>query len=256
MQKFSDQDKTRNQKRMKLTRLLVLSIISWSLVAAAQQQGLKLASANEKPATARSGMAGSEWSPALTGERRPLYRLHMSDVVDVSFTFAPEFNQSLTVQPDGFVTLKDVPETYVEGMTLPQFEEAVKLAYAGILHEPEVSVVLKNFDKPYFIASGEVSHPGKYELRGDTTVMEALAIAGGLTGQAKHSQVILFRRVANGLTESRVLNVKHMQNARDLTEDLHLKAGDLLFVPQNRISKLRRYLPASSLSTYVNPTQF
>src|SRR6185437_14086215 len=230
---------------MKLTRLLALSMIvcSW-VAAAAQEQGLKLASANGQPDTARSGAAGDEWSPALTGERRPLYRLHMSDVVDVSFTFAPEFNQSLTVQPDGFVTLKDVPETYVEGMTLPQLQEAIKLAYAGILH------------KPYFIASGQVSHPGKYELRGDTTVMEALAIAGGMTAQAKHSQVVLFRRVDSGLAETRVLNVKHMQNARDLTEDLHLKAGDLLFVPQNRISKLRRYLPASSLSTYVNPTQF
>ena len=242
---------------MKLTRLLALSMIVCSWVAvAAQEQGLKLASANGQPDTARSGAAGDEWSPALTGERRPLYRLHMSDVVDVSFTFAPEFNQSLTVQPDGFVTLKDVPETYVEGMTLPQLQEAIKLAYAGILHEPEVTISLKNFDKPYFIASGQVSHPGKYELRGDTTVMEALAIAGGMTAQAKHSQVVLFRRVDSGLAETRVLNVKHMQNARDLTEDLHLKAGDLLFVPQNRISKLRRYLPASSLSTYVNPTQF
>ena len=247
---------TEPTKRMNLTRLLVLSIISWSLAAAAQQPGLQLASANGTSVTTGSGTAGGEWSPALTGERRPLYRLHMSDVVEISFTFAPEFNQSLTVQPDGFVTLKDVPEIYVEGMTLPQFQEAIKLAYAGILHEPEVTVALKNFDKPYFIASGEVSHPGKYELRGDTTVMEALAIAGGLTGQAKHSQVVLFRRVQNGLAETRVLNVKHMQNARDLTEDLHLKAGDLLFVPQNRISKLRRYLPASSLSTYVNPTQF
>ncbi len=242
---------------MKLTRLLVVSMIVWSSVmAAAQQEGLKLASANGEPDTAKSGMAGGVWSPALTGERRPLYRLHMSNVVDVSFTFAPEFNQSLTVQPDGFVTLRDVPETYVEGMTLPQFQEAIKLAYAEILHEPEVTVALKNFDKPYFIASGQVSHPGKYELRGDTTVMEALAIAGGLNGQAKHSQVVLFRRVADGLAETRVLNVKHMQNARDLTEDLHLKPGDLLFVPQNRISKLQRYLPASSLSTYVNPTQF
>ena len=131
---------TEPTKRMKLTRLLVLSIIAWSLEAAAQQPGLQFASANGTSVTTGSGTAGGEWSPALTGERRPLYRLHMSDVVEISFTFAPEFNQSLTVQPDGFVTLKDVPETYVEGMTLPQFQEAIKLAYAGILHEPEVTV--------------------------------------------------------------------------------------------------------------------
>jgi polysaccharide biosynthesis/export protein len=204
----------------------------------------------------RSGTANAVVDPAMTTDRHPLYRLHDSDVMDINFTFSPEFNQTLTVQPDGFVTLRNVPEIYVEGMTVPEFQEAIKKAYAGILQQPEVTVVLKDFDKPYFIASGEVSHPGKYDLRGDTTVTEALAIAGGLTGEAKHSQVVLFRRVSDGMAEARVLNVKHMLNSRNLTEDLHLRPGDLLFVPQNKISKMRRYLPVSNLGAYWNPAQY
>ena len=101
-----------------------------------------------------------------------------------------------------------------------------------------------------------MARPGKYELRGDATVTEGVALAGGFTEQAKHSQVVLFRRISGDQTEARVLNVKQMLKTRNLAEDFHLRTGDLLYVPQNTISKIRRYFPTSSLSTYVNPTQF
>jgi polysaccharide export outer membrane protein len=93
-------------------------------------------------------------------------------------------------------------------------------------------------------------------LRSPTSVAEAVAIAGGFTDQSKHSQVIVFRRVTDGVVESHVLNVKAMLASRNLEEDLELKPGDTLFVPQNRISKIRKYLPASSLSTFFTPAQF
>ncbi len=242
---------------MKPTRLLWTTVFLCSLVAAsAGEQPSALADGKTSAVAIKSGIADGELSPALTGERRPLYRLHKSDVIELSFTFSPEFNQTLTVQPDGFATLKDLPEAYVEGLTLPELQGALTKAYAGVLHDPQITITLKDFDKPYFIASGEVSKPGKYELRGDTTVTEAIAMAGGFNGQAKHSQVVLFRRFSDGLAESRVLNIKQMLQSKNHTEDLHLKPGDLLFVPQNTISKVRRYLPISSLGAYWNPAQF
>ena len=134
--------------------------------------------------TTKPGVAdGGVRSPVLTGERRPLYRLCKSDVVEISFVFSPEFNQTVSVQPDGFVMLQGVEELYAEGMTLPQFHEAVHRLYRGMLHDPEVTITLKDFNKPYFIAGGEVARPGKYELRGDATVTEAVAMAGGFNGR-------------------------------------------------------------------------
>lgn len=195
-------------------------------------------------------------SGAFGGERHPLYRLTKSDSVDVNFTFSPEFNQTLTIQPDGFVALKGAGPLFAEGLTIPQMHDAVADIYRGFLHEPEVTVTLKDFDKPYFLASGEVARPGKYELRGDLTVNEAVAIAGGFTQQARHSQVVVFRRISAYVAEAHVLDLKHMLNARDIGEDLHLQPGDFVYVPQNRISKIRRYVPTNSLSWYANPTQF
>jgi polysaccharide biosynthesis/export protein len=206
--------------------------------------------------TTQPGRADGTGDPALGGERHPLYRLTKSDTVDLSFTFSPEYNQSLTVQPDGFVALRGAGTILAEGLTIPGLHNAVAKAYAGTLHEPEITVTLKDFEKPYFLASGEVARPGKYELRGDLTVNEAVAIAGGLTQQARHSQVVLFRRVSSGMAEAQVVDLKKMLNARDLREDLHLRPGDFVFVPQSRISKIRKYVPTSALSWYMNPLQF
>jgi len=207
-------------------------------------------------AAARPGGADGLGNPSLGGERHPLYRLRTSDVVEISFTVAPEFNQTLTVQPDGYVMLKDAGMVEVEGLNLEEFTASVQKAYGGYLHDPQVAVALKDFDRPYFVVGGQVGKPGKYELRSDTTVTEAVEIAGGLTEQSKHSQVVLFRRVNDDLVETRLLDLKKMLKDRTLQEDAHLQPGDMVFVPQNTISKIARFLTKPSASMYVSPTQF
>jgi polysaccharide export outer membrane protein len=207
-------------------------------------------------AAAKSGEADGMGNPQLGGDRRPLYRLHRSDVVTLSFTLSPELDQTLTLQPDGYVTLKDARPVLAQGLTLEEFREAVGRAYTGYLHDPQVAVALKEFEHPYFVAGGEVGKPGKYELRADTTVLEAVEIAGGFTHEAKHSQVLLFRRVNEDLVEARVLNLKKMLKERKVGEISLLRPGDMVFVPQNSISKVERFLSKPSLSMYVSSTQF
>jgi polysaccharide export outer membrane protein len=207
-------------------------------------------------AVAKPGQADGMGNPRLGGERRPLYRLNRSDVVALSFTLSPEFDQSLTIQPDGYVTLKDAGPVLAQGLTLEEFRGAVRLAYTGYLHDPQVAVALKEFEHPYFVAGGEVGKPGKYELRAETTVLEAVEIAGGFTHEARHSQVLLFRRVNDDLVEARVFDLKKMLKEKNLGELPQLRPGDLVFVPQNSISKIERFLTKPSLSMYVSPTQF
>jgi polysaccharide biosynthesis/export protein len=218
--------------------------------------GLTGAAKGSITAAANPGGADDLGNPLLGGERHPLYRLRASDVLEISFTVAPEFNQTLTIQPDGYVTLKDVGMIPVEGMNLNQFRQAVQKAYQGYLHDPMVAVNLKDFERPYFIVGGQVGRPGKYELRTDTTVTEAVQIAGGLTSEAKHSQVVLFRRVNDDLLEARLLNLKKMLKQAHLNEDAHLRPGDLVFVPQNQISKISHFLSKPSVSMYMGTTPF
>jgi len=214
------------------------------------------AGGNHTATAANPGRADGLGNPSLGGEHRPLYRLRPSDVLEVTFTVAPEFNQTLIVQPDGYVMLKDAGPVVAQGLSVPEFSKVLQEAYRGYLHDPEAAVALKDFERPYFVVGGEVGKPGKYELRSDTTVAEAVEIAGGLTQQAKHSQVVLFRRVDDDLMEARLLDLKKMLKQRSLREDAHLRPGDLVFVPQNTISKIARFLSKPSVSMYMNSSQF
>jgi polysaccharide biosynthesis/export protein len=219
--------------------------------------GLTGAGAGSDRKTAdKTGIADGLGNLLLGGQRHPLYRLQPSDVVEIDFVVAPEFNQILTIQPDGYVMLKDAGMLEVQGLSMEEFSVAVQKAYWGYLHDPQAAVMLKDFARPYFIVGGEVEKPGKYELRSDTTVAEAVQIAGGMTQQSKHSQVVLFRRVNDDLMETHLLNLKKMLKQRSLKEDAHLRPGDLIFVPQNSISKIARFLSKPSVSMYMNSTQF
>jgi len=211
-----------------------------------------------------AGMAGTKTGDAdgegnlqlKLGGRRPLYRLNRSDVVALTFTLAPEFDQTLTIQPDGYVALKDAQPVLAQGLTLEEFRAAVRQAYTGYLHDPQVAVALKDFQHPYFVAGGEVGRPGKYELREDTTIMEAVEIAGGFTHVAKHSQVLLFRRVNDDVVEAHVFNLKEMLKSKNLSEAAELRPGDLVFVPQNALSKIEPFLSKPSFGMYMSSTQF
>jgi polysaccharide biosynthesis/export protein len=259
------------QRSFILHRFIALAvlILAWGAAFAQEQKAAPSGDQQSSPSGLTGAGAGSSsrtaampggadglGNPILGGERHPLYRLRPSDVVEISFTVAPEFNQNLTVQPDGFVTLKDAGMVEVQGLNLAEFSEAVQKAYRGYLHDPQVAVLLKDFDRPYFVVGGQVGRPGKYELRSDITVAEAVEIAGGFTAQSKHSQVVLFRRVNDSLMETHLLNLKKMLKENSLKEDLHLQPGDMVFVPQNEISKIARFLSKPSVNMYMSPTQF
>lgn len=188
--------------------------------------------------------------------RNPRYQLGKDDVLQLNFALTPEFNQTVTVQPDGFITLLGAGDLHVEGQTVPDVTQSIETAYAKTLHNPLLTVRLVEFEKPYFIVGGEVGHPGKFDLRGDTTLTQAVAIAGGFTESSKHSQVWLFRRVSNDWVETRQFNLKEMLKTGNLHEDTSLRPGDMLYVPKNTISKIKRFIPIVTVGTYFNPGQF
>jgi len=179
--------------------------------------------------------------PALQ-ERHPRYRVMPSDVLAISFPLSPEINQSVTIQPDGFITLANVGSIYVQGETVSQIIETLTKAYAKILHDPIIGVDITNFQVPQFTVNGQVGKPGQFPLRIDTTVSEGIAVAGGFLPTAK-TQVFLFHRVSTDLVEVKKLNLKQLLSGKNVNEDIHLQAGDMIFVPDKFIGNFRKYVP-------------
>jgi len=189
-------------------------------------------------------------------QRYPRYVVHLQDVLLISFPLSPELNQTVTVQPDGYVNLQGAGSIHVEGLAVPEMAEAVKNAYAGTLHDPIVSVDLEDFQKPLFTVTGQVAKPGQYELRSSITVAEAIAVAGGLQPTAK-TQVLLFHRTSGDWFQVEKLNLKDVLNGKAPNEDAMIKPGDMVFVPETFITKFRKYVPYSvNAGTYLNPGTF
>ena len=196
-------------------------------------QSWQEAASQNAPESARPALHHRQWR----------YLLKAGDVLQLSFPLTPDFDQIVTVQPDGFVTLRLLGDISVAGRTLPQLTEQLTSAYGKMLRNPLLTIDLKEFEKPFFVVGGEVGHPGKYDLRTDTTVIQAVSIAGGFRETAKHSQVLLIRRVSEGWAEVKSLDVKKMLRAKNVSEDLFLRPGDTVYVPKNTLSKVKPFIP-------------
>lgn len=233
-------------RRIGLWTAILIAATACSVLAAAQQTSSANA-AHVVPAADQTTSSTSATVPQLQ-PRDTRYHLCAGDSFDVSFELSPEFNQTVTIQPDGYVTLKGVGDLRVQDQTVPQLTETLRGAYEKILNDPQITVVLKDFQKPFFIADGQVSHPGKYDMRGNVTLAEAIAVAGGFTEAAKHSQVRLYRRVDDQWMFAKVFDLKAMEKKGDLHEDPLLHPGDMLYVPKNSLSKIKPFIPYTGVS--------
>ena len=190
--------------------------------------------------------------PALQ-KRNPRYQVHADDVLALTFPLSHEFDQpNVMVQPDGYINIQGEDSVYVQGLSAPEIAQVLKKAYAGTLHDPIISVDLVDFQKPYFLASGQVGKPGQYDLRHETTVSEGIAIAGGLVPSAK-TQVFLFHRVSTNWVEVKKLNLNDLLRGKNANEDAYLSPGDSIFVPEKFITKFRKYIPYG-IGTSISPS--
>lgn len=205
-------------------------------------------------AAVSSGTGQEDLDRPTLEHRNPRYRVMRSDVLVLTFPLSPEFNQTITIEPDGYVNLLGAGSVYIQEMTVPEVIEALKKAYSKILRDPVIDVDLKDFQKPFFLVLGQVGKPGQYDLRYDTTVSQAIAIAGSFTAESK-TQVFLFHRVSPGWVEVKKLSLKNILHGKNVNEDLHLQPGDMIYVPVNFITNFKKYVPYST-GLYFNPSSF
>jgi polysaccharide export outer membrane protein len=189
--------------------------------------------------------------PAGFASRDARYRIQPNDVVEIQLRYTPEYNYTGTVQPDGFISLQVVGDIKIGGLTLSEASAAVTKQASARLRDPEVTVFLKDFVKPHFVVAGEVGHPGTFDLRGEVTVIQAIALSGGFKESSKRTQVILLRRANKDYAEVKVLDMRQMMSPTKIREDILIQPDDMLVVPQNRISKMEPYVRVGSTGLYA-----
>lgn len=166
------------------------------------------------------------------------YRICVGDKISVKLFYNPDLNQDVTVQPDGKISLLLVHEVKAEGFTSFELRKELAADYAKYLQHPEVSVVINQSAGERVFVGGEVSKPEVVMLVGPTTVLQAVAMAGGFKDTARTNEVVVLRRGEDNKPFTIALNLKEAMKGVDLTQNIYLQPYDTVIVPRSNIANV------------------
>jgi len=175
----------------------------------------------------------------------PEYRLGFGDVIEVKFFDQDRFNETVAVRPDGRITLQRVGDVFVAGMTPTTLDSLITATYTQVLRAPDVSVFVRQFSKYQVYLLGEVRTPGGYPLQPGMTLVQSLALAGGVTKTARLGEVVVLRQgAAGGANGFKVDLGPHLDPGRSAAMDslVYLQPQDIVYVPKTALGTLNDFL--------------
>jgi polysaccharide export outer membrane protein len=161
----------------------------------------------------------------------PGYRIGVSDVIDVHVWKEPDLSRTVPVLPDGKVSLPLAGEVEAAGKTTAELHDIVRARLKNYLADPEVTIVVQQVNSQRYFVMGEVGHAGSFPLNVPTTVIQALAAAGGFREWAQSENVIIVRRLENNQTVRLHFNYKDWLKKASQVDAMELKDGDVVVVP-------------------------
>ena len=167
-------------------------------------------------------------SPSNGSQADPSYRLGPEDQLRISVWDNKELTLDLVVRPDGKISMPLLQDVPAEGLTAAELAANIQEKLSAFIVNPEVTVIVLQVNAPKYYLIGYVARPGTYPLRGDTSVLQALALAGGLTQFASPRSIKLIR-ATRGKQEVRKINYYDIIDSGE--GNYLLKPGDTIVVP-------------------------
>jgi polysaccharide export outer membrane protein len=198
----------------------------------------------------------SAWAQAMTPRPLPLrYILRPGDTLTLQYRLTSDLNQTIVVQPDGYISVNVAGDVRVSGLTVPEAHDLILRKEETSLNKPELNLILEEFTHPSVVVAGEVFKPGQIELKEHTTALSAVLLAGGFTDSAQSGQVLLFRKVDDQRLEVTKLNLTRLRTASQLKNDVSLQPGDMILVPKDKVSRIEHYIRIIDFGAFINPLQ-
>ena len=181
------------------------------------------------------------------------YRIQPGDQMDVKLFYNPDLNESVTVRPDGRVSLQLAHEILAAGLTPAELVQVLKQSYARELDHPEITVILRTFEGQRVYVDGEVNKPALVPLSAAMTVLQSIAVAGGLKDSARTSEIAIIRRGPEGKPLVFAVDLTRVLDGTDTGQDVALMPFDVVYVPKSAIANvnvwvdqyLRKNVPVS-----------
>jgi polysaccharide export outer membrane protein len=206
-------------KRVRLVMPALALLVSLTGVACAQTSPAgpaPAAGAAAAPPAAQNGVAAD-------------YRIGPEDVLDIAVWNNPGISRTAPVRPDGKISLPLLNDLQAAGLTPMELRGVIAEKLQEYMANPEVSVIVREVRRAVSVL-GEVKRPGRYEFKSHATVLDAIALAGGLSDFAARTRILILRNEGNGTKRIRV-NYNKIVSADGEVEDISLRPGDTVVVP-------------------------
>jgi polysaccharide export outer membrane protein len=169
-------------------------------------------------------------APPPAAELPADYVIGPEDVLGIVFWRESEISGEVTVRPDGRITLPVIGELEAAGLEPSQLQQQIVSLAGKYITEPNVAVVVRTINSRKVFITGRVTSPGVHALKGPLTVMQALALSGGLTEFADAKNIVILR-VEAGQSRSFKFNYKDVVKGKNLEQNILLRPGDTVVVP-------------------------
>lgn len=201
-----------------LTLGTTMSVVVWGQ-ASTQAQPAQGAATEVRPA----GPHGAHSDDA--------YVIGANDVLSVNVWKEPDISRSVPVRSDGKISLPLVGELQASGQTPRQLEGEITKRLQSYISEPEVTVIVTDSKSQKINILGMVARPGAYLLTSSTTVLDAIAMAGGFKDFAKQKSVYILRQGSDGTQKRISFNYKDVIKGKNPEQNIRMQAGDTIVVP-------------------------
>jgi polysaccharide export outer membrane protein len=223
------------QMKRVTTRELILALSGAILVLVTLGAGSALAQGTTPavPAPAAPTPAGAPGPPPAIPAGvvpPPGYVIGPEDVLSVVFWREKDMSTDAAVRPDGMITVPLLNDIHATGLTPDQLRERIQTAAAKFVEDPTVTIVVKAINSRKVFITGLVAKAGQYPLTGPTSVMQLIAMAGGLQEYAD-SKKILIMRTEGGEQVAKPFNYQDVLNRKNLKQNIELLPGDTVIVP-------------------------
>jgi protein involved in polysaccharide export with SLBB domain len=170
------------------------------------------------------------------------YVIQSGDQLAIDFYLNSEFNDNVTVDPEGKIILRLVGTLRAAGLTPDQLATSIDAAYQNELRNPGAVVHVHNMPGRQVYVEGEVTKPGAFPLQPGMTLVQAIALAGGTTGDSAPGSTVLIRHDACGQAEGSKVNLAAAQKNPSAGDDVALMSQDIVVVPRSSIANVDSFV--------------
>jgi polysaccharide export outer membrane protein len=212
-----------------LPLLVLLSIGAFAQSDSASRPPAPAATADKQGGDKQTAEKSGQGSRAAHSDSS--YLIGANDVLAINVWKEPDISRSVPVRSDGKISLPLVGELQAGGQTPQQLEQEITKRLQSYISEPEVTVIVTDSKSQKVNILGMVSRPGAYLLTSSTTVLDAIAMAGGFKDFAKQKSVYVLRQSPDGTQQRLSFNYKEVIKGKNPEQNIRLQAGDTVVVP-------------------------